>query len=161
LSKEECLVELVSSSEELEVRIIDKNKFETFLKAYLPCIDGKFIVGDPYSQEGPLEFSEIVLDINDSELDNSVYARDESGEKIKVHTHQYDFSQGERVYIIMQFKKEVTKLGDFDNLLPLFIASRLHALYKYEHPSEWLDRGDNAKDFESNTDDIGVKYEFK
>lgn len=160
-SGEGCVVELTSSSEELEVQIIDKGRFENFVRTYLPCEDGKFTVGDPYSQEGPFEFSEIVLDINDSEHGNSVYARDEDGQKIKVHTHQYDLTRGEKAYVLMQFRKEVTKLGNFDELLPLFIASRLHALYKYQYPSEWLDRGDNGKNIRFSVDDIGIEYAFK
>jgi hypothetical protein len=161
MSDKGCVVRLVDNSNVVDVHVVDIEKFQKFVRTYLPCENEVFVVGNPYSHEGPFKFPNATIVVGDLKLDNSVYARNSEGEKVAAHTHQYDLSKEGEAFILMQFTKDVTRLGDFDKLLPLFIASRLSALHKYDYPSLWLDRAENSKNFTLLVGDIGVEYEFK
>ena len=53
----DCFVNVTSTSEVLDIQVTDEVKFGEFVQKYLPCTNGKFVVGDLYDPElAPHEF---------------------------------------------------------------------------------------------------------
>jgi hypothetical protein len=144
------------------IRLTNIIKFKHFVRDFISCEDGFFVVGDPYTMEGPFKVKQIEVFITKTPQLHSLFDKSpDDPQRVKIYSWDYEFNTPDKLRLKIWFNQNYLKEKiKSDKAIAYYLAARLDELSKYSDSKNRLGYT-VAMEFFSYTDkEVGLSYEY-